>query len=64
LDGNKLKCDCDSFWLWDAVNPTEYSKRIYNFKLSAKCDSPSNLKNKNLVSLKKSDFKCGIKNKN
>ena len=58
MEENRLVCDCDMFWLWQAVNPSQNSQRVYNFALNAVCYSPDDLRNKKISSLFKKEFKC------
>ena len=54
-----MLCDCNMFWLWDAINPSNYSERIYRFELSATCAYPVALNHKRFSELQKTDFNCG-----
>ena len=59
LDNNNLLCDCNLFWLWDAIYPSNYSERFYHFELSATCAYPVALNHKKFSDLQKADFNCG-----
>ena len=59
MEGNPLKCDCESIWLWNMINkngknaPSSNTENIKNVRWDLpRCATPFSVKNNKLHNMK------------